>query len=98
MMQKQKLHRVSNRLPDALRIGANFHFVRDRRRTGGRQFRRAFNLHETHAATALDANIGMVTIPRDLDAHIIRHLDDGFALLDVVCLVVDRDLRHNELD
>ena len=98
MVEKQKFHRVADRLVNALRGRADFHAFGNWSRAGRHQLRKAFRLNEAHPATAFDTDVGVVAIAGNLDAHVVRHLDDRFAFFSLVCLSVNRELGHKELD
>ena len=98
MMKQQELHRIPDRFVHALGIRADVHVLGDRSRASRQQFRSALDLDQAHPATAFDPDIGMVAIPRDLNANIIRHLDDRLSLRGLIDLSIDRDLRHKKLD
>ena len=97
MVQKQKLHRITDSLLNALGSGAHFHVVNDGSGARRQQFREPFDFDQTHPATAFDTNVGVVAVAWNLDADIIGNLDDGSSLFRVVYLSVESDLRHKEL-
>ena len=94
MVQKQELHRVADSLVNARSVGADFHVVRDRSCARRHELRRAFHLDKTHAATAFNPDVRVIAIARNVDADIVRDLDDGFTFFGFVYLAVDRDLGH----
>src|SRR6185295_16889231 len=98
MMKQQELHRVTDRLMNALGVRADFHVVRDRSRARRHEFRSAFDFHETHAATTFDTDIGMVAITRDLNADLVGDLDDGSPFFGFVYLSVESHFWHKQLE
>src|SRR5262249_17463669 len=98
MVKEQKLHCIPNRLMNALRVGTNFHVVRDRRSARGNQLWSALGLDEAHPATAFYADIGVVAGTRNLDSAIVRQLNDRLSLFGLVYLSIESDLRHKLLD
>jgi hypothetical protein len=96
MMKQKKLHGIPDCFVNALGVGADFHVVGH----GGCACRHelwcALDLHETHAATAFNTDVGMVAISRNLNADIIRHLDYCSSLFGLVHLAVDRDFQHKQ--
>ena len=79
---------------NALGVRPDFHVVRNRCGAGGNQLGSAFDLNKAHAATAFDADVGMVAITRDLDADVVRQLNDRSSFFGLVHLAINRDLRH----
>jgi hypothetical protein len=98
MMQEEELENVPNGLLYALGIGPNNHAVSDRGSTGRNQFWRLLDFDETHTATAFDSDIRVIAVAWNVDPDLICNLDDGRALLDLVHLTVQCDLRHNPLE
>jgi hypothetical protein len=98
VMQQQEFHSVANRSVNPLGIRADFHAFRNGRRTRRHQLGSAFHLDEAHPAASFDSNIGVVTVPRNLDAYFIRDLNDCLTFFRFVRLSVDRELGHNRLD
>ena len=97
MMEEQELHGVSDGLLDAWRGGSHDHSIGDRSRAGRNKFRRLFHFNQTHSATALDANVGVIAIPRNLNSNLVGQLNDGLARRRIVGLVIERDLGHKQL-
>src|SRR5262245_38647541 len=79
VMKKQEFHRIADSLVNALCIGADLHVIGNRRGARGEKLWRAFNFHETHPATAFDTDVGMIAVTRDLDADIVRYLNNGLS-------------------
>jgi len=98
MMKEQKLHRVPDRFADALGVGADCHAFGNRRCACRHQLWSAFDLDQTHPAAGLDADVRMVAISWNLDAEVIRYLNDRLAFFSFVRLAVNRELGHKELD
>ena len=65
------------------------------RRTRRHQFRRSLYLDQTHSATALNSDIGVIAVARNLDADLVGNLNDGSAFFSFVYLAVDRHFGHN---
>jgi len=98
MVKEEEFHRVPDGLMDALGVGADFHIVGDRGGAGRYKLWCALYLDETHAATAFNADVGMVAVTRNFDADPIGNLDDGSSLFGLIHLAIDRDLRHKQLE
>src|SRR2546421_4957168 len=98
MVEQEKLHRVADRFVNSLSVGADFHVIGDGSGARWHELWIAFDLYQTHAATAFDSDVGMVAISWDLDADLIGHLDDRSSFFGLVHLAVDCDLGHKRLD
>ena len=98
VMKQKKLHRVPDRLVHALGLGADFHAFGNRGRARRHQLWSALDLNHAHPATALDADVRMITIPWNVDADLIGYLDHRLASFCFVGLAVNRELGHKELD
>jgi hypothetical protein len=88
MIDQQKLKHTSHCFLYAIVIGAHNHPVVDDRRASRCQFRHLFDFDQAHSAVAVDRQIDVIAIERNLDAVILSSLNDslpglGFDLLSV---------------
>jgi len=97
MVEEKELHGVSDGLLDAWRCGSHDHSIGDWSCAGRNKFRTLFHLDKTHPAAALNADVGMIAIPRNLNSNLVGQLNNGLARRCIISLVIERDLGHKQL-
>ena len=93
VVDQQELHRGLLRRDRARRARGDLHAVGDRCRAGGQRFRRALDVHETHAAVRCDRKLAVIAESRHIDADAIGDIDQHLpgARLDRLAVDFDAD-------
>src|SRR5256885_7220808 len=94
VVDQVELHDGLARLFDAVGLGPHDHPLGRRRVAGDRGPRRLLDVHHAEAALPGDREGRVVAVVRDLDADLLRRLDEVRPHGDLDCLAVDRQPRH----
>ena len=94
MVDQQQLHHAAPRVLHRRRVGAHHHAVADRRVAGDHQLGAAFDLDLAHAAAAVDRQLRVPAVVRDVDAVLERDRQQHGAVRRLDRLAVDGDRGH----